>query len=283
MVGMMLAVLYSAWDNKRYARISDQYGGFAPPETRLPPTMLGGCLIPIGLFWFAWTNYPSIHWMASIAAGVPFGFGMVLVFLGIMNYLIDAYTIFAASVLAANAVLRSMFGFAFPLFTTQMYNALGIHWGSSIPAFLSLACVPFPFLFWKYGAAIREKCKYAAQAAEFLRKMQNQTQQSSEPEDESTATTTEDEVDKEKEHEEEREDAEQEAIDYSYEQEAEPRFQRIRTGQSQTRPSLAGTRSKSYEGNPFDLDRTNTKDSFAWEARRSTSRRSSRASKASRK
>jgi hypothetical protein len=61
---------------------------------------------------------PSINYMASICAGAPFGFGMVLVFLSIMNYLIDAYVIFAASVLAANAVLRSLFGAAFPLFTT---------------------------------------------------------------------------------------------------------------------------------------------------------------------
>jgi hypothetical protein len=45
--------------------------------------------------------------------------------LGVMNYLIDAYTIFAASVLAANSVLRSCFGAAFPLFTTQMYASLG--------------------------------------------------------------------------------------------------------------------------------------------------------------
>jgi hypothetical protein len=54
--------------------------------------------------------------MVGIAAGVPFGFGMVLVFLTIMNYLMDAYTIFAASVLAANSVLRSCFGTAFPPF-----------------------------------------------------------------------------------------------------------------------------------------------------------------------
>lgn len=44
------------------------------------------------------------------------------------NYLIDAYTIYAASVLAASAILRSLFGAAFPLFTTQMYHNLGIHW-----------------------------------------------------------------------------------------------------------------------------------------------------------
>ena len=65
--------------------------------------------------------------MVSIAPSVPFGFGMVLVFLTIMNYLIDAYTIFAASVLAANSVLRSCFGATFPLFTTYIYKNLGIH------------------------------------------------------------------------------------------------------------------------------------------------------------
>jgi hypothetical protein len=107
-------------------------------------------------------------------AGAPFGFGMVLVFLSIMNYLIDAYLIYAASVLAANSVLRSLFGAAFPLFTSYMYADLGIHWASSIPAFLALACVPFPFLFYKYGATIRLRCKFAAEAAAYLEKMQAQ-------------------------------------------------------------------------------------------------------------
>jgi hypothetical protein len=109
-------------------------------------------------------NSPSIHWIVCIIATAPFGFGMVIVFLSSMNYLIDAYTIYAASVLAANSVLRSLFGAAFPLFTTQMYGTLGIHWASSIPAFLALACLPFPFLFYKYGAPIRMKCKYAKAA-----------------------------------------------------------------------------------------------------------------------
>lgn len=36
--------------------------------------------------------------------------GMVLVFLSIFNYLIDSYLLYAASVLAANSVLRSLFG-----------------------------------------------------------------------------------------------------------------------------------------------------------------------------
>ena len=76
--------------------------------------------------------------------------------------------VYAASVLAANSVLRSLFGTAFPLFTTQMYENLGNQWASSIPAFLVLGCLPFPFLFHKYGPQIRSKCKYASEAAKVL-------------------------------------------------------------------------------------------------------------------
>jgi hypothetical protein len=53
----------------------------------------------------------------------------------------------------------------------DMYRNLGIHWASSIPAFLALMCVPFPFLFYKYGEAIRLKCKFAAEAAAALERM----------------------------------------------------------------------------------------------------------------
>ncbi|KAJ5908001.1 MFS general substrate transporter [Penicillium taxi] len=114
MVGMLLGFVYTILDNQRYIKNQRRHGGFASPEARLPPTMLASITIPVGLFWIAWTNSPSIHFMVSIVAGVPFGFGIVLVFLGVMNYLIDAYTIYAASVLAANSVLRSIFGAVSP-------------------------------------------------------------------------------------------------------------------------------------------------------------------------
>lgn len=52
-----------------------------------------------------------------------------------------------------------------------MYRRLGDQWASSIPAFLVLACVPIPFLFYKYGPAIRAKCKFAAEAARILELM----------------------------------------------------------------------------------------------------------------
>ncbi|KAL4895815.1 major facilitator superfamily domain-containing protein [Aspergillus ambiguus] len=265
MIGMLAAVIYSIVDNKRYVRTEAEHGGFAPPEARLPPCLIASVTIPVGLFWFAWTNYPSIHWMACIAAGAPFGFGMVLVFLSIMSYLIDAYTIFAASVLAANSVLRSIFGAVFPLFTTYMYEGLGIHWASSIPAFLALACVPFPFLFYKYGPAVRKRCKYAAQSDAFMRKMLQQLKQQA-PEPEPESEQPEDEAAEGY----DRTEAPAPVEDESEESEADSRvaeLPKVRKSHSKASTvrstrSVASQAPSLYEGNPYDIDRVNTRDSF---------------------
>ncbi|KAH7254554.1 hypothetical protein MRS44_016769 [Fusarium solani] len=165
-VGMFSAVPTVSLINLWYMKITKAAkGGMVPPEYRLPGSMIGGICVPVGMFWFAWTSYTDIHWMSPVAAGIPFGLGMTLIFHSIFNYLIDAYAIYAASVLAANTVLRSLFGAAFPLFTKQMYDKLGTQWASSVPAFLALACLPMPFILWKYGPAIRSRCKYSAKAA----------------------------------------------------------------------------------------------------------------------
>ncbi|KAI1356410.1 MFS general substrate transporter [Xylaria sp. FL0043] len=161
-VGMIAGVMCAIWVNVQYRRTAA--AGRATPETRMKAAMIGSILVPVSLFWFAWTNFPSISAIASIAAGVPFGTGMVLVYLAVTNYVVDSYTIYASSALAANAALRCIFGAVFPLFTPAQYHNLGIHWAATIPAFLALACVPFPWLFFRYGEAIRLKCKYSAEA-----------------------------------------------------------------------------------------------------------------------
>ncbi|KAJ5747135.1 uncharacterized protein N7511_008831 [Penicillium nucicola] len=240
MIGMMIAVGVNMYDNKRYVRIHKAHNGFAPPEARLPPTMWGGLAIPIGLFWFAWTNSASIPWIVCVLATAPFGFGMVFVFLGIMNYLIDAYTIYAASVLAANSIIRSCFGAGFPLFTTYMYQNLGIHWASCVPAFLALVCCPFPFIFYRYGPAIRRKCKYAAEADDFMRALAKK------------AGTQGDGG-----HDEKKDEIVAEAVvDGSQAPEA---MADADAASLSSRSSLE--RTGTYEANPYDIDRVNTRNS----------------------
>ncbi|KAI1264824.1 MFS transporter [Xylariaceae sp. FL1019] len=172
-VGMLVGLIYALFDDRRYRRLK----GDITPESRLPGSLPGAVALPIGLFAFAWTNSPSIHWSASIILSAPFGFGSVMVFLPVLNYLVDTYTIYTASVLSAAAMLRALIGAAFPLFTTQVFNNLGIHWASSIPGFLTLACLPFPFIMYKYGPALRMKCKYAAEAALMLQQLNQKAPQ----------------------------------------------------------------------------------------------------------
>ncbi|THC97085.1 hypothetical protein EYZ11_003463 [Aspergillus tanneri] len=252
LVGMILAVAYTIPDNLHYAKLCRQTTGRLAPEVRLPPSIIGGIALPIGLFWFAWTNSPSIHWMASIAAGVPFGFGEVLVFLSVFNYLIDSYTIFAASVLAANSALRSLFGMAFPLFTTYMYHNLGIHWASSIPAFLALACAPVPILFYLYGARIRKRCVYAAESEAFMERLAEMQNNPARPQ------LVED---KEKAGIEERNDSRDSgSTDDTESLSLAGMGGRASRASRQSGHSLRHTATQ-YEENPYDIDRVNTRNS----------------------
>ena len=61
-----------------------------------------------------------------------------------------------------------------------MYRKLGIHWASSVPAFLALTFVPAPFLLYKYGHIIRKKCKYAAEAERIRVMLQEQKEEEQE-------------------------------------------------------------------------------------------------------
>jgi len=36
-----------------------------------------------------------------------------------------------------------------------MYEALGLGWGNTLFGFISLAMIPIPVLFWKYGERLR--------------------------------------------------------------------------------------------------------------------------------
>lgn len=262
-VGMVLAIACGGILNKWYIKAANQNGGIAPPEARLLGCMVGGIAIPIGMFWFAWTSYPSINFMSPIAAGVPFGFGLNLVFLGITNYLIDGYTIFAASVLAANTVLRSLFGAAFPLFTRDMYQNLGTQWASSVPAFLSLAMLPAPFVLYKYGAFIRSKCVYASEAEKAmaaLRTKAAQTEsQTPEPSRHTSVASS--------------SDSDSTAAEkVTMEPIKAARTRRVQSNASATDPNrLLKTTSRAeslgeaaaYEANPYDIDRVNTNASVA--------------------
>lgn len=86
--------------------------------------------------------------------------------MALLNYLVDAYEVFAASAMAAASLSRSSFGAVLPFAAKPMYRALGIPWASSLLGFCSVALCVVPFVFLKFGGRMRGKsrfCQYLAQ------------------------------------------------------------------------------------------------------------------------
>lgn len=128
---------------------------------RLPLACLGGPLFVIAIFWLGWSARSGVPWIVPMLAGVPFGIGFMLIFMALLNYLTDAYEIYAASAMAASSCTRSIFGAALPLAARPMYKHLGIAWGNSLLGLFSLAMCAIPFVFIKYGSQIRAGSRFS--------------------------------------------------------------------------------------------------------------------------
>lgn len=85
----------------------------------------------------------------------------MLIFVAYLNYLVDVYLMYAASAIAANTIARSACGAAAPLFTHQMFTALGVGGGGSLVAGVGTLLSVIPFLFYKYGRQIRIRSRFA--------------------------------------------------------------------------------------------------------------------------
>ncbi|TKA46787.1 hypothetical protein B0A54_03743 [Friedmanniomyces endolithicus] len=133
-----------------------------PPEFRLWYSMLGGSLaIPISIFWMAWTTSSSISLWSPLAASVLFGYGILCVFITCYQYIIDAYETYAASALASITLIRYFAAGGMTIAGIPFYQNEGVAYTLTILACLSCLLVPVPYVFYRYGPAIRAKSKYA--------------------------------------------------------------------------------------------------------------------------
>ncbi|KAI9819254.1 MAG: hypothetical protein M1827_007410 [Pycnora praestabilis] len=163
-IGFFLGTQICAPINDRiYRKLKKRYDDVGRPEFRVPLMVPGSFLVPVGLFWYGWSAQAHVHWIMPNIGAAIFAAGIIIGFQCIQTYLVDSYTRYAASAVAAATVLRSLAGFGFPLFAPYMYSALDYGWGNSLLGFIGIALgVPAPFVLWKYGARLRAKSTFAA-------------------------------------------------------------------------------------------------------------------------
>ena len=155
--GYLLGIFIWAFVIKKgYSILQKRNNGVGKPEYRLPALCFSGIGVPIGLVWYGWSAEKKLCWIMPGIGLAIFSFSLIAIFLTIQSYLIEMNNTFAASSMAASAFFRSLFGFAFPLFATAMYNKLGYGWGNTLCAFIGLGLgIPFPVFCLMKGEKLR--------------------------------------------------------------------------------------------------------------------------------
>ncbi|CAO2651380.1 Nn.00g039500.m01.CDS01 [Neocucurbitaria sp. VM-36] len=161
LVGAILGCSMNAYNQLLYNKVYHRAGNRAVPEARLPPMMLGSLLFAAGQFVMGWTAEPRFHWIAPVIGLVMLGTGFFTIFQAALNYLVDTFTLYAASAVAANTFLRSCFAGAFPLVVTPLYHNIGVGPASSITGGFAALLIPVPFVFYVFGKRIRRRSKWS--------------------------------------------------------------------------------------------------------------------------
>ncbi|KAN0102174.1 MFS general substrate transporter [Hyaloscypha variabilis] len=151
---------------KSYVKKLKAHNNVLVPEWRMIEAMYGSVLFAGGLFWLGWSGYRrEVHWIVPTIGGVVTGHGISMVFLQTFNYLIDSYLMLAASAIAANTFMRSLFGAIFPLFASYMFDNMGIEWAMTLLGCFAALLTPVPIIFYFKGAQIRRISRYAPKPA----------------------------------------------------------------------------------------------------------------------
>ncbi|KAK9455085.1 major facilitator superfamily domain-containing protein [Dipodascopsis uninucleata] len=152
-VGLMTVTTFS---QRMYRSLVEKNNGVSRPEYRLPAVAIGAICMPVGLFWYGWSAEKHLFWIMPLIGVAFFGVAMISIFQCIQSYLIDMNPMFSASSIAAGTTFRSLFGFAMPLFATQMYDKLGYGWGNTLLGFIALFVgTAFPLVVYFKGEKIR--------------------------------------------------------------------------------------------------------------------------------
>lgn len=175
-IGAALATALSVYQEQwlisyiqRSATLSKEKSGLvkridiSSPESRLYFACIESTLLPVGLFWFGWTQFPSIPWIVPTLAVGCSTMGIFSVYLAAFNYLADVYHRYASSAIAAQSFCRNMLGGIFPLVTAALFNNLTFQGAASLLGGIGAVLTIVPWVLVFYGPKIRARSKFASE------------------------------------------------------------------------------------------------------------------------
>ena len=147
----------------------DKLGNLSPrfrfrddvPESRLYFACVESALLPVGIFWLAWSQFPSVHWIVPTISIAFMTFGIASVYLAVFNYLADSYGTYASSAIAAQSFCRNILGATIPVYVDQMLEKMTFQGGLSFLGGVAVLLTFVPFVLVIWGPEIRSRSPIA--------------------------------------------------------------------------------------------------------------------------
>ena len=142
-------------------------------ESRLWFLLFTAPCLPIGLFGFAWTVLPSVHWIGSMIFSAIIGIANYSIYMATIDYMICAYGPYSASATGGNGWSRDFLAGVLTVPATPFFENIGasqhpprnLEYATTILACIAtlLVCAVY-VIYWK-GPQLRHRSPFAQQLA----------------------------------------------------------------------------------------------------------------------
>ena len=164
-VGSVLMILIcNVYLDKIYIKLRAANGGIGQPEFRLPLVIFGSFSLPMAVAIYGWVSEKRLPLPVLLVSVGLLGFTLMLGYLPVMAYVVDALGIYSASGMTAMIVTRCLMGTFFPLAADPLVKKLGYGWGFTVLGGISIALAPIPMLLYRYGTKWRQRSSYTSQS-----------------------------------------------------------------------------------------------------------------------
>lgn len=162
-VGVSFVLILQPIQTWLFRRDRLKNGGIPRPEARFLMSLVTVWGFPLGLFWFGFTSDGSVNYWSPIVAGFVLAVADPLLWLAMLNYIIDSYS---ASGLGNSAIAA----FCIPSFAiagalshagVAMFTNMSTTWAMATLGFISIGIVALVYIFYFFGPRLRAASKLA--------------------------------------------------------------------------------------------------------------------------
>ncbi|OAL21400.1 hypothetical protein AYO22_08123 [Fonsecaea multimorphosa] len=161
----LVTPLFGTLVGREHARAVARGKSHAGPEAMLWWAMIGGPLLPISVFWMAWSSRRSVSYWSPMISAAFFGFSMLCLFISTYAYIMQRFTKVAASALVSNTFVRYAVAGSMVVVSIPMFEDLDVHHALTIFAAISCFFTPVPFFLYFHARRAEGRGKVSATEA----------------------------------------------------------------------------------------------------------------------